>query len=71
MGWYNTNMTREEFLKTYADIPINLRKEIILVLENKEPITWNVAYLEISQNTKLGKEILRKLELIWGKGKKK
>jgi len=64
-------MIREEFLKIYADIPMNLRKEIILVLENKEPITWNVAYLEISQDTKLGKEILKKLDLLWGKIKKK
>ncbi|MBC8294221.1 MAG: hypothetical protein H8E55_00260 [Pelagibacterales bacterium] len=62
-------MTREEFLKTYANIPINLRQEIILVLKDKEPITWNVAYLEINQDTKLGKEILKKLDLIWEKRK--
>jgi len=64
-------MTREEFLKTYANIPINLRQEIILVLKDKEPITWNVAYLEINQDTKLGKEILKKLDLIWEKRKTK
>lgn len=63
-------MTREEFLKTYANIPINLRQEVILII-NGEPITWNVAYLEISQDTQLGKEILKKLELIWGKRKRK
>ena len=62
-------MTREEFLKTYANIPINLRQEIVLVLKDKEPITWNVAYLEINQDTKLGKEILKKLDLIWEKRK--
>lgn len=62
-------MTREEFLKTYANIPLNLRKEIIVVLKDKGPITWNVAYLEIKQDTKLGKEILKKLDLIWGKRK--
>ena len=64
-------MTKEEFLKTYANIPINLRKEIILVLKSKEPITWNVAYLEINQDTKLGKEILKKLDLIWERKKRK
>lgn len=62
-------MKREEFLKKYANIPINLRGEIILVLEDKGPITWNVAYLEVSQNTELGNEILRKLNSIWGKRK--
>jgi len=64
-------MTREEFLKIYANIPINLRQEIILKLDGKEPITWNVAYLEINQDTKLGKEILKKIDLIWGKTKRK
>lgn len=63
-------MTKEEFLKIYANIPINLRKEIILVLKGKEPITWNVAYLEINQDTQLGKEILKKLDLIWEKKRK-
>jgi len=52
---------KERFLKIYANLPINLRNEIILVLSNAGPITWNVAYLEISNNTKLGKEILEKL----------
>ncbi|MBU2472697.1 hypothetical protein KKE74_01545 [Patescibacteria group bacterium] len=64
-------MTREEFLKIYANIPINLRQEILLKLDGKEPITWNVAYLEIEQDTKLGKEILKKIDLIWGKTKRK
>ena len=66
-------MTREQFLKIYANIPINLRNEIVLVLRNKkggkEPITWNVAYLEISGETKLGREILKKIDTIWPKEK--
>lgn len=52
---------RERFLKIYADIPLNLRKEIILVI-NKEPITWNVAYVEVVNKTKKSLEILKKLE---------
>jgi len=60
-------MTREEFKKVYANIPLNLREEIILVLKNRGPITWNVAYLEIEQDTELSKEILKKLDSIWGK----
>ncbi|MBD3304081.1 hypothetical protein GF343_02970 [Candidatus Woesearchaeota archaeon] len=57
-------MSREKFLKVYANIPINLRKDIILVLEEKGPITWDVAYVEIKNNTTLGKTILKKLEAL-------
>jgi len=39
------------FLKVYANIPMNLRREIILVI-NDEPITWNTAYVEIKNKTK-------------------
>jgi len=55
------NMKRESFLKIYSNLPINLRKEIILVLEKEGPITWGVAYLEIENKTKLSDEILEKL----------
>jgi hypothetical protein len=51
-----------KFFKVYANLPINLREEIILVLPEFGPITWNVAYTEINANTKLGEEILKKLE---------
>ena len=52
---------KEKFYKVYANLPINLRNEIVLVLSSKGPITWNVACLEIDGNTQLGKEILNKL----------
>ncbi len=51
----------ERFLRVYSDLPLNLRREIILVLD-KEPITWNVAYLEVSNNTGKSRVILKKLE---------
>lgn len=54
-------MNKERFFKIYANLPINLREEIVLVLPQKGPITWNVAYLEINSDTELGKEILQKL----------
>ena len=60
---------RDRFLKIYADIPLNLRKEIVLVID-KEPITWNVAYVEISNKTEKSKKILKMLEelkIIWVK----
>jgi len=52
---------REKFLNLYNNLPIKLRSEVVLVLRNKEPITWNVAYGEISNNTPLGEEILKGL----------
>lgn len=54
-------MGKERFFKVYANLPINLRREIVLVLPEKGPITWNVAYLEIDNDTPLGEEILQKL----------
>ena len=54
-------MSREKFLKIYSGLPINIRKEVILVLEKEGPITWEVAYLEVENKTKLGDEILKKL----------
>ncbi len=52
--------SRERFLRIYANMPLKLRDEIILVL-NGEPITWNAAYVEVSNNSEKSKEILAKL----------
>lgn len=52
---------KERFFKIYANLPVNLRNEIIAILPDVGPITWHVAYLEISSETKLGKEIVKKL----------
>lgn len=46
--------SRERFLRIYANLPLNVREEIICVLDQKGPVTWNVAYFEIKNNTKLG-----------------
>ncbi len=54
------NNLREKFLRAYSNIPLNARKEIILVLE-EGPITWEVAYLEVKNQTEKGKKILEKL----------
>ena len=56
---------REKFLKAFANLPLNTREEIILVLEEggmKQPITWKVAYFEVKNNTSRSEEILKKLE---------
>ena len=53
--------SRERFLKVYADIPIAVREEIIMVLDEK-PITWNAAFVEVKNNTENSKRILQTLE---------
>ena len=60
-------MDKVRFLKVYGNLPINIRSEVILVLKDCGPITWNVAFIEINNDTKLGKimfDKLVKLELI-------
>ncbi len=63
--------SREKFLRAYANLPLSARNEIIVVLEEEEPITkkiikkpitWDVAYLEVKNNTLRGVKILEKLK---------
>ena len=54
-------LPKERFFRVYANLPIGLRDQVILVLPDKGPITWNVAYIEVSNNTKLGDVIVEKL----------
>lgn len=49
---------KTQFLKIYANLPLGIRDEIVVVVDN-EPLTWNAAKLEIEQNTPKGKEILK------------
>lgn len=51
---------REKFLKVYYNLPLKVREEVILDIEDK-PITWNVAYVEIKNKTGVGEIILEKL----------
>ena len=53
---------RESFLKTYANTPINLRGDIILVLENIGPVSWNAAYLEVEKKSEISETILKELK---------
>lgn len=60
-------MDYSRFYRIYANIPEKLRAEIIAVIAEK-PYTWNSAYLEINNDTELGKRIYDKLiemEIIW------
>ena len=54
---------KDRFYKVYNNLPLNLREEVILVI-NDEPITWKVARLEIDGNTSVSKVILEKLDAL-------
>ena len=51
---------REKFLKVYAEIPEGLRSDIMAVVDGKT-YTWDTAYLEVKDDTDLGKKILKTL----------
>lgn len=53
---------RERFLRAYANLPLNSRKEIIVVLDREGPVTWEAAYFEVANDTPRGAEILDKIE---------
>lgn len=53
--------SRERFLKIYANLPLGVRQEIILVLDDRGPITWNAAFVEVLADTPISKMILEKL----------
>jgi hypothetical protein len=58
---------KEDFLKVYSNIPLSLRDDIVLILDDKRSISWDVAFFEIKNDTALSKEILmglKKLDLI-------
>ena len=59
---------KQRFLKVYQNLPLNERKNTIVVLQNeekggvkKEPISWDIAFIEIDQETPIGEKILSKL----------
>jgi len=54
-------MHRDAFFRFYANLPIGVRREVILELPERGTITWEVAYREIKENTELGNVILQKL----------
>ncbi len=56
----------EDFFKVYAGVPLKERDNVIVVID-KNPISWNLAYQEIKNKTENGEKILkilRDLEII-------
>jgi len=52
---------KERFYKVYNNLPLTLRGEVIVVIDD-EAISWKLAKLYIDEDTKIGEEILKKLE---------
>ena len=59
-------MSLSRFTKVYNSLPLAERNMVCVVIDD-EGISWKLAYLEIKEDTELGKVIqfeLEKLELI-------
>jgi hypothetical protein len=56
-----TKMDKSKFIKVYANLPLGLRNEIVVVLDDVGPITWNAAYIEVDNETEVGQKILKRL----------
>ncbi len=54
-------MSKSLFIQIYSNLGDSIRKEIIVVIENK-PYTWDSAYLEVKNGTELGRKIIDKME---------
>lgn len=58
---------KSRFLEVYQNLPLGERRNTILVIEDnknnrdKKPISWDVAFLEINQETNIGEKVLNKL----------
>ena len=57
---------KEKFLKVYSNLPLSAREETILVEDNserniKEPISWQIVFLEVRNNTLRGQNFLNQL----------
>jgi len=62
---YNQSMKaelKEKFLKIYANLPMAVREEIIVTLDDGKTMSWNSAFFEIENDTSLSDIILEKLE---------
>jgi hypothetical protein len=57
----NVLTAKERFLSAYANLPLSVRNEIIIVF-NDEPMTWNAVFLEVSHNSEKGNAIIEKLK---------
>jgi hypothetical protein len=60
MSQENEQDFASRFHRVYSNLPLEERKQVIIVIE-KEPISWEVARVEIINKTERSKVILEKL----------
>ena len=48
------------FQQVYANLPEKIRNGIVVVVDDK-PYSWNAVYVELINNTALGREMYKKL----------
>lgn len=53
---------RIQFMKIFNNLPEKVRSDDIVVVIEGNPYTWNVAFIEVKNDTSLGKDILIKLK---------
>lgn len=49
-----------KFQQIYANLPLNQRKEIVVVLDD-EPLTWNAIKIEVDSPSEKSEQILEQL----------
>jgi len=54
--------TKVKFVRIFSNLPDKVREEDIIVVIDEKPYTWNAAYFEVNNDTKLGEKILNKLK---------
>ena len=54
---------RSKFLHAYANLPEPERTQVVVTIDDKA-YSWDAAHSEINNNTSLGNEILKKLQLL-------
>jgi len=58
---------KARFMRVYQNLPLNERRNTIAIIEQegktpeRTPISWDIAYVEIYQETEVGEGILNKL----------
>lgn len=55
------SLPKEKFFKVYANLPVGLRDQIVVVMPKVGPMSWNAAYVEVNNETELGDAIVEKL----------
>jgi len=54
---------KQRFLKIYSTLPLGVRKEIVVVLDEPiGPVSWEAAYIEVENETPISSLILEKLD---------